>query len=55
MTIIIIFLLVLLLISQIRIFGIVKAIMIRAQETDPKIHFIYEQLLKEHAEKTTKN
>lgn len=43
--------------SLIRIFGIVKSIKIRMQETDPKIHFIYEQLLneKENDEKISQN
>lgn len=33
--------------SVLRIFGIVKKIVIELQNISPKIHFIYEQLLKE--------
>ena len=37
--------------NQIRIFGIVKANKIELQDLSPKIHLIYEQLLKEKIKK----
>ena len=37
--------------SLVRIFGIVKGNAIKLQEINPKIHFIYEQILKEKVKK----
>mgnify|MGYP001560841680 CR=1 FL=1 len=39
----------------IRIFGIIKGNAIKLQDVSPKIHFIYEQLLKEKIKKENQN
>jgi len=41
--------------SLIRIFGIAKENAIKLQDISPKIHFIYEQLLKEKIKKENQN